>query len=68
MTQVELAKKLHTDQAAISKLERRTDMYLSTLDRVIRAMGGELQCRAVFPGGEVHLLGIGGRRRRKVAA
>lgn len=53
LTQVALAKRLKVDQAAISKLERRTDMYLSTLRDVIHAMGGQLQLYATFPSGEV---------------
>ena len=53
LTQVELAKRLKVDQAAISKLERRTDMYLSTLRDVIHAMGGQLQLCATFPSGEI---------------
>jgi len=58
ITQESLAKKLRTDQGAVSKLERRTDMYLSTLDKTITAMGGSLELRAVFPSGEAHLLRI----------
>jgi hypothetical protein len=34
-------------------MEKRTDMYISTLRSFIQAMGGELQIRAVFPEGEV---------------
>jgi DNA-binding XRE family transcriptional regulator len=49
MTQEQLAKILNTNQAAVSKLERRADMYLSTLRGFIRAMGGDLEIRAVFP-------------------
>ncbi|HEV3038127.1 MAG TPA: XRE family transcriptional regulator [Candidatus Angelobacter sp.] len=49
MTQEQLAKILNTNQAAVSKLERRADMYLSTLRGFIKAMGGELEIRAVFP-------------------
>jgi transcriptional regulator with XRE-family HTH domain len=48
MTQQHLAQVLKTSQANISKLERRTDMYLSTLQSVIRALGGELRVTAVF--------------------
>src|ERR1039458_8087000 len=55
MTQPQLAKTLHVDQSAISKLERRTDMYVSTLERVIEAMGGRLEIRAVFPAGAVRI-------------
>src|SRR3989337_1090312 len=70
ITQESLAKKLHTDQGAVSKLERRTDMYLSTLDRTVSAMGGKLEVRAVFPSGEAHLLRIAqpraARRKRQI--
>ena len=55
MTQQQLAKILHVDQSAISKLERRTDMYVSTLERFIEAMGGRLEIRAVFPEGSVRI-------------
>jgi DNA-binding XRE family transcriptional regulator len=56
MTQEQLAKKLHVKQAEISKIEHRTDMYLSTLSDVIRGMGGELQLTAMFRSGDVHLV------------
>ena len=55
MTQQQLAETLHVDQSAISKLERRTDMYVSTLERFIEAMGGRLEIRAVFPEGSVRI-------------
>jgi DNA-binding XRE family transcriptional regulator len=48
-TQAELAKKLDVQQSAISKLERRTDMYLSTLISIVEAMGGKLEIVAQFP-------------------
>jgi ribosome-binding protein aMBF1 (putative translation factor) len=48
-SQEDLAKKLHIKQAAVSKLERRTDMYLSTLRGYIEAMGGKLEIVARFP-------------------
>ena len=50
-----LAQTLHVDQSAISKLEHRTDMYVSTLRRCIAAMGGQLEIRAVFPEGTVRI-------------
>src|SRR6266436_3041269 len=56
LTQVELAKKLGIDQGAVSKIERRTDMYLSTLQNVIAAMGGELELTARFPSGEARMV------------
>jgi DNA-binding XRE family transcriptional regulator len=56
LTQVQLAEKLGIDQGAVSKIERRTDMYLSTLRNVIQAMGGELELTACFPTGRVQVL------------
>jgi DNA-binding XRE family transcriptional regulator len=55
MTQQQLAQTLNVDQSAISKLERRTDMYVSTLERFIEAMGGRLEIRAIFPAGSVRI-------------
>jgi DNA-binding XRE family transcriptional regulator len=55
MSQDTLAKALHVNQAAISKMERRTDMYISTLRNYIRAMGGELEIIATFPEGQVKI-------------
>lgn len=55
MTQTRLAELLDMDQPNISKLEKRTDMYLSTLRSYVEAMGGELEIRAVFPDGEVKI-------------
>jgi transcriptional regulator len=48
-SQVELAKRLGVQQAAVSKLERRADMYVSTLRSLIEAMGGSLEITARFP-------------------
>src|SRR5262245_38461626 len=48
-SQAEMAEKLHINQAAVSKLERRTDMYISTLRGYIEAMGGTLEVVARFP-------------------
>ncbi|MFT3882838.1 MAG: type II toxin-antitoxin system RelE/ParE family toxin [Gemmatales bacterium] len=44
-----LARKLRVNQAAVSKMERRTDMYVSTLRTYIEAMGGQLEIVATFP-------------------
>ena len=44
-----------SQQPAIAKLERRTDMYLSTLRSHIEAMGGELEIVAHFPDGSVRI-------------
>ena len=55
LTQGQLATTLKVRQASISKLERRADMYISTLRSHIRAMGGELEIVARFPDGEVRI-------------
>ena len=51
MSQEHLAEILRINQASVSKLERRTDMYISTLRSVIEAMGGRLEITAVFRDG-----------------
>lgn len=42
LTQLKLAKKLGVSQSALSQLESQDDMQLSTLRKVVKAMGGEL--------------------------
>ena len=60
LSQETLAEILHVQQPAIAKLEKRTDMYLSTLRNHIRAMGGELIVTARFPDGEVRIENFSG--------
>jgi transcriptional regulator with XRE-family HTH domain len=55
LTQVHLAELLGMKQASISKMERRADMYVSTLAKFIEAMGGTLEIRACFPDGSVRI-------------
>lgn len=55
VTQVELAGLMQVEQASISKLERREDMYVSTLREYVRALGGELRLVAAFPDGEIQV-------------
>ena len=55
LSQVKLAQALHVNQAAVSKMEHRTDMYISTLRGYIRAMGGDLDIVARFPDGDVKI-------------
>jgi len=55
LTQEHLAVILGVNQAAISKMERRADMYVSTLAKFVEAMGGKLEIRAAFPDGVVVL-------------
>jgi hypothetical protein len=46
-----LARRLKTDQAQISRLEQRTDLFVSTLRRYVEALGGQLEIVATFPEG-----------------
>ena len=55
LTQEALAEAMHVEQPFISKLERRTDMYISTLRKIIEAMGGQLEIRAILPDGAVRI-------------
>lgn len=55
LTQTNLAKTLNVPQGSISKMERRSDMYISTLRSYIEAMGGELKLTAVFDTGTVEI-------------
>jgi DNA-binding XRE family transcriptional regulator len=48
-TQAELAKTLDVGQDAISRVEKRADMLLSTLSEHVRGLGGELKLVAEFP-------------------
>ena len=54
-SQQNLAERLNMKQAAVSKMERRTDMYISTLRSYIEAMGGTLNITAKFPEGDVQI-------------
>jgi ribosome-binding protein aMBF1 (putative translation factor) len=55
LSQKMLAGALHIQQPAVAKMEKRTDMYISTLRRHIEAMGGELEVIARFPDGDVKI-------------
>jgi transcriptional regulator with XRE-family HTH domain len=52
-TQAQLADVLDRPQNAVSKVEHRVDVYISTLRSYIEAMGGRLEIRAMFPDAEV---------------
>lgn len=55
LSQKVLAETLHVQQPSVAKMERRTDMYISTLRSHIEAMGGELEVIAKFPDGTVKI-------------
>lgn len=53
--QTEVAESMGSAQAEVSKIERRSDMRVSTLNDYIEALGGHLELRAIFPDGEVRV-------------
>jgi len=55
LSQAALGELLHVEQPAVAKIEKRTDMYVSTLRRFIEAMGGELEIIARFPDHHVRI-------------
>jgi transcriptional regulator with XRE-family HTH domain len=76
LTQVRMAKALGITQDSVSRLEKRSDLLLSTLRKTVKAMGGSLSLVAEFPDrGPVVLAGIADvepesapeRRRKNVA-
>ncbi len=60
MKQTDLARGLNSTQGEVSKIEARTDMKISTLNDYVKALGGSLQVRAVFPEKTVDLV-LGGK-------
>ena len=57
MTQSTVAELLEMDQSEVSRLERRSDMLISTLKRFVEATGGEMHVVVAYPdGGPVELL------------
>ncbi len=55
VSQAELGTRLGIKQAAVSRVERRSDLHLDTLAAIITALGGTLDIRARFPDCEVPL-------------
>jgi transcriptional regulator len=58
-TQEEVAAALEATQSEVSRLERRVDHRLSTLRRVVEALGGELEIIANFGDRRVRLRATG---------
>lgn len=56
MTQESIAEALDMTQGEVSRLERRADLYVSTLRRFVEAMGGSLELVARFPNGDAELI------------
>jgi predicted XRE-type DNA-binding protein len=55
LTQVEVAQALGISQPEVSRLEGEQDMQISTLAKLVSALGGELEISVKLPGGKVKL-------------
>ena len=68
LTQVRLSKKLKIGQEGVSRIEKRSDLYISTLRSYVEGVGGELTLMVRFPDQPpVILAGLGGNDDRKKA-
>lgn len=65
ITQEELAERLGVGQGSVSRMERRKDMTLSTLRKLIEAMGGELRVVARFPDDELVISQFSGKEEER---
>jgi transcriptional regulator with XRE-family HTH domain len=54
-SQRQVAHELGIKQPSLSKLEKQSDMQISTLQRIVAALGGELEVVAKFPKGNVKI-------------
>jgi transcriptional regulator with XRE-family HTH domain len=73
ITQEQVAAQLETSRPNVSRIEREVDVRMSTLQRYVEALGGELELVARFPDGDSQtLLGgttkVTGRRRARRSA
>lgn len=55
LTQGQLAKTMSMNQAAVSKFEHQSDLYISTLRKILFSMGAELKIIAQFPQADVEI-------------
>ena len=55
LTQQQLSDALDIKQPTLSKLESQDDMQISTLQRLIQALGGQLELIAHMPGGDIRI-------------
>jgi DNA-binding XRE family transcriptional regulator len=61
LTQARLSKKLKIGQEGVSRIEKRSDLYISTLRSYVEGVGGELVLMVRFPKQPpVILAGLGG--------
>ena len=55
LTQEDLAKTIGVKQSSLSKLESQDDMQISTLQRLITGLGGQLELIAHMPAGDIKI-------------
>jgi transcriptional regulator with XRE-family HTH domain len=55
LTQEDLAESLGIKQPSLSKLETQDDMQISTLRRIVQALGGKLELVAHLPQGDIRI-------------
>ena len=53
LTQDQVAEAMQMNQAAVSKMEHQSDIYVSTLRKFVLALGGHVKIVASFPDREV---------------
>src|SRR5437867_3539145 len=63
-SQQQVAKALGMKQPSLSKLEKQGDMQISTLRKIVKALGGELEVLARFPKGTIKIDQFGASHRR----
>ena len=63
-SQHQVAEALGIKQPSLSKLEKQSDMQISTLQKIVNALGGELEVLARFPKGTVKIDQFDPSRRR----
>jgi transcriptional regulator with XRE-family HTH domain len=62
-SQMEIAAALGIKQPSLSKLEKQTDMQISTLEKIVKVLGGELEIIARFPKRAVRIRPFGSKHR-----
>ena len=53
LSQADLARSLRISQASVAQMEKQSDIQVSTLRRIVEALGGELEIIAKLPGGRI---------------
>lgn len=56
VSQIELAELLNIQQGAVSRLERRSDVLLSSVRDYVNSLGGQLRLMATFPDGQMRFV------------